>query len=105
MIELTESAIQKVINLGKSHSVQGERLRIFVSEGGCSGMEYGMKFDKPAEGDIRIGGGRYEVIVDARSMELIRGSIVDFDDGLHGTGFQVKNPNAKETCGCGRSFS
>lgn len=105
MIELTESAIQKVISLGKNNPSADERLRIFVSEGGCSGMEYGMKFDLPTEQDIRIGDDRCEVIVDPESLKQIQGSIVDFDDGLHGTGFAVKNPNAKETCGCGRSFS
>ncbi len=105
MIELTESAIQKVIELKKSNSQENERLRIFVSEGGCSGMEYGMKFDEPTLQDIKIGNDRYEVIIDPQSMDQIQGSVVDFDDGLHGTGFSVKNPNANETCGCGRSFS
>ena len=105
MIELTESAIQKVIELKKSNSQENERLRIFVSEGGCSGMEYGMKFDEPTLEDIKIGNDRYEVIIDPQSMDQIQGSVVDFDDGLHGTGFSVKNPNANETCGCGRSFS
>ena len=105
MIQLTESAIHKVQELEKSSSSGAERLRIFVSEGGCSGMEYGMKFDLPTDEDIRVGDERCEVIVDPVSMEKIDGSVVDFDDGLHGTGFSVKNPNAKETCGCGRSFS
>jgi len=105
MIELTESAIQKVIELGKSQNPQEQYLRIFVSEGGCSGMEYGMKLDVKRDNDISVGDERYQVIVDPVSMEKIKGSIVTFDDGLHGSGFSVKNPNAKETCGCGRSFS
>lgn len=105
MIKLTERAIQKVTELSRSHPSNNERLRVFVSEGGCSGREYGIKFDAPNEQDIRVGSIPAEVIVDPASMELLSGSTVDFDDGLHGTGFSVTNPNAKETCGCGRSFS
>ena len=105
MIELTERAVKKVTELTGQQTDSELRLRIFVSEGGCSGMEYGMKFDSPSESDLRIGDDRCEVLVDPDSMKQIEGSIVDFDDGLNGTGFSVRNPHAKETCGCGRSFS
>lgn len=105
MIELTERAIRKVAELSLTHTAEDERLRIFVSEGGCSGMEYGIKFDAPQERDVRIGSAPSEVIVDPASLEVLAGSVVDFDDGLQGTGFSVKNPNANETCGCGRSFN
>ena len=105
MIELTENAIHKVIELEKQKDDPGEHLRIFVTEGGCSGMEYGMKFDHPGASDHQIGDERYLVIVDPESMSRIKGSVVDFDDGLNGKGFSVRNPQAKETCGCGKSFS
>lgn len=105
MIELTDRAIRKVTELSLAHASGEERLRIFVSEGGCSGQEYGIKFDAPQEGDKRFGSAPAEVIVDPASLELLAGSVVDFDDGLHGTGFSVTNPNANETCGCGRSFN
>jgi iron-sulfur cluster assembly accessory protein len=104
MIELTERAIQKINALASAASPE-QRLRLFISEGGCSGMEYGMKFDLPVDGDLRFGDARCEIIVDPASLEKINGSSLDFDDGLHGTGFSVKNPKAVETCGCGRSFS
>jgi iron-sulfur cluster assembly accessory protein len=104
MIELTERAIQKITALATA-ALPEQRLRLFVSEGGCSGMEYGMKFDFPAYGDERFGDARCEIVIDATSLEKISGSVLDFDDGLHGTGFSVKNPKAAETCGCGRSFN
>lgn len=105
MIKLTENAIQKVIELKKQQKDSAMFLRIFVSEGGCSGKEYGMKFDLPADGDHRIGDEHFGVLVDPKSMDVIQGSVVDFDDGLHGSGFSVKNPQANETCGCGKSFN
>lgn len=105
MLELTENAIRKVIELEKEQKDAAMHLRIFVTEGGCSGMEYGMKFDYPAETDHRIGDGRFVIIVDPESMKQIMGSVVDFDDSLHGTGFSVRNPQANETCGCGKSFN
>ena len=105
MIQLTENAIRKVIELEQQKTDPGEHLRIFVTQGGCSGMEYGMKFDSATERDHRIGDVRCFVIVDPDSMEQIKGSVVDFDDGLNGKGFSVKNPLARETCGCGRSFN
>ena len=104
MIELTENAIHKVIELEKQKADPDTHLRIFVTQGGCSGMEYGMKFDRVQEQDHRIGDERCFVIVDPDSMNQIEGSVVDFDDGLNGKGFSVKNPLAQETCGCGRSF-
>ena len=83
----------------------GGRLRLFVESGGCSGLQYGMKFDEPAEGDASFESEGVSIVVDPKSLEHLKGTTVDFDDGLHGKGFEIRNPNARTTCGCGKSFS
>ncbi len=105
MVTITDQAVAKIRELQNHHDDESARLRVFVSQGGCSGMEYGMKFDSPASDDHRVLKDDCEVIIDPDSMQLIQGSVLDFDDGLQGKGFEVKNPNAKETCGCGKSFN
>ena len=72
--------------------------------GGCAGMQYGMQFDRPKQGDHRIQEGGVEVLVDADSANYLVGSTVDFTDGLSGVGFKITNPNAARSCGCGTSF-
>lgn len=80
-------------------------LRIFVEPGGCSGFEYGMSFDTAKDDDIRLEDHGVPFIVDPASLTYLDECQVDFDDGLNGKGFEIKNPNASSTCGCGRSFS
>lgn len=82
-----------------------KRLRIFVETGGCSGFQYGMSFDEQKSGDTEIESEGVSLLVDATSLAYLSGSAVDFDDGLHGKGFEIKNPNAQSTCGCGKSFA
>ncbi len=105
MISLTESAARRVHDLQRETGAGGKLLRLFVSTGGCSGMEYGMSFDEPKEGDTRMESQGICFLVDAPTLEKIDGSSVHFDDGLHGKGFEVRNPKAANTCGCGRSFN
>ena len=105
MISLTESAARKIDTLQKGTADDSKRLRIFVEAGGCSGLEYGMSFDLPKEGDEELESQGVSFLMDATSFAYLDGSIVDFDDGLQGKGFEIKNPNAKTTCGCGRSFN
>lgn len=105
MVTITDQAVAKIKALQSENVDATTRLRVFVSQGGCSGMEYGMKFDAPSGNDHRVEKDDCEIIIDPESMELIQGSVLDFDDGLQGKGFEVKNPNAKETCGCGKSFN
>ena len=81
------------------------RLRLFIENGGCSGMQYGMSFDEPKEGDASFESEGVAIVVDPKSLEHLDGTTVDFDDGLHGKGFEIKNPNAHTTCGCGKSFN
>jgi len=105
MINLTERAARQVERLQKERAQEGELLRIFVKSGGCSGYEYGMGFSRPAEEDLLQESHGVQYCIDARSLERMDGSEIDFDDGLHGKGFEIRNPQAGSTCGCGRSFS
>jgi len=81
-------------------------LRIYVRGGGCSGYQYGMAFEsKVGEDDTLVEKGGVTVIVDPQSAPLLNGAEVNYVDSIQGSGFAVKNPNAKTTCGCGSSFT
>jgi len=106
-IEVTEDAASEAVRLLDSEGLDtGEAgLRLFVQQGGCAGLSYGMRFDEEPEEDDTI----YEhhglrVFVDPASMRYIEGSVLDFEDGLQGAGFTVENPNVVSECGCGESF-
>ncbi len=105
MITLTENAAKQILALQASKAEPGQKLRIFVEAGGCSGFEYGMSFDGSKAGDTELEDKGIAFLVDATSLDYLDGSEVDFDDGLNGKGFEVRNPNASSTCGCGRSFN
>jgi len=105
MIKLTNSAVQQIQKLAAEKASDGQLLRIFVEAGGCSGFEYGMSFDDAKDDDKRLESNGVEFLMDETSLEYLNGSVVDFDDGLNGKGFEVNNPNASSTCGCGRSFN
>lgn len=68
-------------------------------------MQYGMSFDEPKDGDAAFESEGMGIVVDPSSLSHLDGSFVDFDDGLQGKGFEIKNPNAQTTCGCGKSFN
>jgi iron-sulfur cluster assembly protein/iron-sulfur cluster insertion protein len=76
-----------------------------VEQGGCSGMQYGMVFDESRDGDFASEQEGVTVLVDAISAQYLRGTVVDFSDALTAGGFKITNPNAKESCGCGKSFN
>ena len=103
MIKLTNSAVTKVSSM-LNESEDGKVLRIFIEPGGCSGFEYGMSVDFPKITDKVGNFGGVSFAVDADSLEYLNGSEVHFDDGLTGKGFEIRNPNAQSTCGCGKSF-
>lgn len=105
MITLSKSAARKINTMQQEMGDDKKLLRIFVEAGGCSGFEYGMAFAEPNEDDKRFESEGVAFIVDPTSLAYLEGSQVDFDDGLNGKGFEIKNPNAANTCGCGRSFS
>ncbi len=105
MIQLTDSAARKIRTMHEELGDSEKLLRIFVEPGGCSGFEYGMSFDLPKADDQRMENNGIAFLMDPASLSYLDGSVVDFDDGLQGKGFEVRNPNATSTCGCGRSFS
>jgi iron-sulfur cluster assembly accessory protein len=82
-----------------------KNFRVYVEQGGCSGMQYGMVFDEKRDGDFASEQAGVTVLVDAISAQYLRGTVVDFSDELTGGGFKITNPNAKESCGCGKSFN
>jgi iron-sulfur cluster assembly protein/iron-sulfur cluster insertion protein len=104
MISLTPRAAQQVRTMHAAFPTPDKRLRVFVESGGCSGFQYGMSFDELKAGDAEIVSEGVGILVDPTSLAYLQGSAIDFDDGLHGKGFEIKNPNAQSTCGCGKSF-
>ncbi len=105
MVTITDIAAGKIQELVKEEEeVLG--LRIYVKGGGCSGYQYGMAFEsKLSDDDTLIEKEDIKVIIDSQSAPLLHGAEVDYVDSLQGSGFSVKNPNAKKTCGCGSSFA
>jgi len=80
-------------------------LRLFVKQGGCAGLSYGMRFEHEPEADDTIfERNDLRVFVDPASMDYVEGSVLDFEAGLQGAGFHVRNPNVVSECGCGESF-
>jgi len=105
-ILVSESAARRIAVLKEQEQAEGAWLRIAVSGGGCSGFQYGLSFDDQRNPDDflfeRDGIG---VVVDDASLDLLNGSEIDFVEDLMGASFQIKNPNAASSCGCGNSFS
>jgi iron-sulfur cluster assembly protein/iron-sulfur cluster insertion protein len=105
MLKLSDTAVAQIKRLQSEQAEADHRLRVFVDAGGCSGFEYGMSFSAAKEGDHEFEDKGISYLMDGASLEYLKGSVVEFDDGLHGKGFQIINPNATNTCGCGRSFN
>lgn len=105
MVTISAIAEQKIRELmTEEKDVVG--LRIYVRGGGCHGYQYGMAFEsKMADDDTIIEKDDVKVIMDSQSAPLLQGAEVDYVDSLQGSGFSIKNPQAKTTCGCGSSFS
>lgn len=102
----TASAVEAISKALKEEGEEGDFLRVSVVGGGCSGYQYGLDFDKEERmGDVALTFEGVKVVIDPISVGYLKGTVVDYVSGLHGTGFQFKNPNAKRTCGCGSSFS
>ena len=102
----TEGAALKVKEMISEEGNTKLNLRVYVSGGGCSGFQYGFAFDETInEDDTRIDKHGVTLIVDAMSFQYLAGAEIDYEDGLEGARFLIKNPNAASTCGCGSSFS
>ena len=106
VINLTQAAADKLLSIMTEKGLQDTHaLRVFVSGGGCSGLQYGMTFDNnPRDVDATFEQHGLRVIVDPRSLPYLEGANIDYVDSLMGGGFQIDNPNAVSTCGCGHSF-
>ncbi len=105
LVVLTEAAARQVRALVSGDPAQaGKTLRVFVEGGGCSGMQYGMVFDERRPDDALAEHFGVTVLVDPFSANYLRGAVVDFRDELEESGFKISNPNARQSCGCGKSF-
>jgi iron-sulfur cluster assembly accessory protein len=104
IVAITEAAAAEVQLMRTKPENEGKHLRLYVEQGGCSGMQYGMTFDEAREGDHRSDMHGVILLVDDFSAKYLQGTVVDFSDALTGGGFRLTNPNAKQSCGCGKSF-
>ena len=107
MIKISEKAAIRLNELKISQNHNNDfNLRVLVKGGGCSGFQYGFTFDeKIQDGDSEIVKCGVKLLVDPTSIQYLRGAEIDYQEGLEGAQFIIKNPNAKTTCGCGSSFS
>jgi iron-sulfur cluster insertion protein len=104
-VTVTERAAQRIGEI-LSTEPKGAMLRVSVEGGGCSGFQYGFSFDNNAQVDDHLfERDGVKVVIDDASLDLLSGAEIDFVEDLVGAAFQVKNPNAKSSCGCGSSFS
>jgi len=107
MVTLSESAAKRINVIVQSEAEAGEGMvRVEVSGGGCAGFQYGFSFDsgkKPDDTIVEREGAK--VVIDAMSLEFLKGSEIDFVEDLIGSAFSIKNPNATSACSCGSSFA
>jgi iron-sulfur cluster insertion protein len=105
-VTVSENAAKRIATLIQMEGDADLMLRLSVSGGGCSGFQYGFSFDKSQQQDDRIfERNGVKVVIDDTSLELLSGAEIDFVEDLVGASFQIKNPNASSSCGCGNSFS
>jgi len=106
MITITDPAASQLKNLMEQQGLSDLGLRVFVAPGGCSGFQYGMRFeDASMDGDEITSKDGIQVYVDEFSAQYLEGAEIDFIDELMGGGFTVHNPNAVTSCSCGQSFT
>lgn len=106
LLIFTDSAADKVKQLIDEEGNEELKLRVFVTGGGCSGFQYGFTFDEVVnEDDTVLNKNGVQLLVDPMSAQYLTGAEIDYTEGLEGSQFVIKNPNATTTCGCGSSFS
>lgn len=106
MINITEAAKNRIIDLLIDENNPKLKLRTFVQGGGCSGFQYGFTFDDTVnEDDFETPVGDFVVLVDSMSMTYLSGATIDYKESLMGSQFVIENPNASSSCGCGSSFA
>jgi iron-sulfur cluster assembly protein len=102
-VSLTEAAAKQIADI-LGDNPEHKALRIYVETGGCSGMSYAMELAPRKDGDEEFISHGSPLFVESRALIYLAGSVIDYKDGLSGAGFRITNPNAKQTCGCGKSF-
>ena len=106
LLVFTDSAAHKVRELIEEEGNPELKLRVFVSGGGCSGFQYGFTFDEEiSEDDTALEKDGVTLLIDPMSYQYLVGAEIDYTEGLEGSQFVIRNPNATSTCGCGSSFS
>jgi iron-sulfur cluster insertion protein len=104
-VRVSSNAAKRIVTLTAAEG-PAMMFRIAVNGGGCSGFQYDFTFDDtPTGDDIVIEQDGARVLIDTVSLEFLGGSVVEFVEGLMGSHFEIQNPNAKSSCGCGTSFS
>ncbi|TDK51954.1 HesB/IscA family protein [Antarcticimicrobium luteum] len=101
--KVTERAFARLAEIGAAD--QGKALRVAVEGGGCSGFQYDIALDEPAEDDLVLESAGQKVVVDTVSLPFLANATIDFTEELIGARFVIDNPNATSSCGCGTSFS
>ena len=101
--KVTDRAFARLAEIGAGD--QGQALRIAVEGGGCSGFQYDIKLDQPADDDPVLEGQGQKVVVDSISLPFLNGATIDFAEEIIGARFTIENPNASSSCGCGTSFA
>jgi iron-sulfur cluster assembly protein len=106
LLTITDKAIEQIKLISSTENADGSKgLRLAVVGGGCSGLSYKIEFSDFKERDNVLSLGEIKVFIDPKSSIYLKGIVLDYQDGLNGKGFVFDNPNAKNTCGCGESFS
>jgi len=105
-LDFTDAAALKVKALIEDEDNNNLKLRVFVTGGGCSGFQYGFTFDEAVnDGDTEVENQGVKLLIDPMSFQYLVGAEIDYSEGLEGSQFVIRNPNATTTCGCGSSFS
>ncbi len=105
VLNVTPAAVSIIKNLLEERDIPKHALRVFVTGGGCSGLQYGMAFqEEPEAGDTVITSDDVRLLIDPTSIMYLQGATIDYVDSLIGGGFRIDNPNAVSSCGCGHSF-
>ena len=106
LLDFTDAAAFKVKALIEEEQNDNLKLRVFVTGGGCSGFQYGFTFDEDInDGDTEVENQGVKLLIDPMSFQYLVGAEIDYTEGLEGSQFVIRNPNATTTCGCGSSFS
>ena len=106
-VVVSETAAEEALDLlaGEGMDTDVAGLRLFVQQGGCAGLSYGLRFDAEPEPDDRVLSAHgLRVFVDPASLDYVSGARLDYESGLQAAGFHVENPNVVSECGCGESF-